>query len=151
MVDSLPERVPDRNAVLDRRGKPRVQTINEDEMITVQSDAMLADIHHVLGQWSPYGLKQNLDAAEVQFADITHFTDFADAMLHAKQAEEVFMQMPSKVREVFNHDVAEWLDSAHDETKRQKLIDLGILPAPEPETPPAAPEPVPPAPPPAAE
>lgn len=140
-----------RNSNLDFRGKPRVQTMNHDEMQTVQSDAMLADIHHVLGQWSPYGLKQNLDAAEVQFADIANFTDFADAMLHAKQAEAEFMKMPSKVREVFNHDVAEWLDSAHDEDKRQKLIDLGVLPAPEPETPPAAPEPDPPAPPQAAE
>ncbi len=117
---------------LDDRGKLRVQTSFEgEESLTVQSDAPLADIDKILKQYAEIGMIDNLDYAEATFQDISEFTDFSDAMRHAKMAEGEFMKLPSKIREIFNHDVAQWLDAAHDPEKRDALVEAGIIERPE--------------------
>lgn len=121
----------ERNDNLDWRGKPRVQTTDFGPSMTDQSERDLADIRKVLARFKAGGLQTMLDEAQLVFADVSEFTDLADAMRQAKVAEEEFLKLPSKVREIFNHDVAEWLDHAHDEDKREKLVQAGFLKAPE--------------------
>lgn len=110
-------------------GRKRVQTVNKDPSMTVQSDSHLADIQHILKSYGTTGQAQ-LDATALQFSDISTFTDLADALNQAKDAKVEFMKLPSKVREIFDHDVAVWLDSAHDEEKRDALVEAGFLDAP---------------------
>ncbi len=111
---------------VDSRGKPRVQTINTDPSMTVQSDAHLADIQNILKSFGQEGMAM-LDEAELQFKDVSEFTDLRDALDQARIAEVQFMKLPSKVREIFQHDVAVWLDTAHDEDKRNELVQAGYL------------------------
>ena len=115
---------------VDARGNGRVQTINKDPSETVQSDAHLADVQQIMNSYLQQG-RGLLDETALQFADVSTFTDLADAMNQAKRAEEVFMTLPSKVREIFDHDVAVWLDTSHDEEKRDALVTAGFLEAPE--------------------
>ena len=116
-----------RNDRLDARGKRRVQTFNTEPSMTVQSDRDGADVHKLLSQWSPYGIVQELDKADALYMDITEFQDYADAMLHAEQAKLEFMKLDPRVRELFDNDVAKFLDAAHDREKRQELLDAGII------------------------
>ncbi len=112
--------------VEDSRGKPRFQTVNDDPSMTVQSDAHLADLRHIMAQFEETGL-DSLKEADLQFKDVSEFTDLRDALDQARQAETEFLKLPSKVREVFDHDVAVWLDTAHDEDKRDELVRRGYL------------------------
>lgn len=134
--------------ILDYRGKPRVQTINTEPSMTVQSDAHKADIKEILKKYKSVGIVEHLNESEAQYADISQFTDYADAVRNVKLAEREFLELPSKVREIFNHDVSNWLDTAHDPDKRQALIDAGYIDAPAAPEPPPAVEPPPVAPPP---
>lgn len=130
--------------VLDALGRPRVQTVNSDPSLTVQSDAKKADITHIINRYKRGELVTNLNQAEAQFADISAFTDFADAMRHVRTAETEFLKLPSKIRELFNHDVANWLDHAHDEDKREQMVQAGLMdPPPAPTTTAPAPAPAP--------
>lgn len=113
----------------DSRGKNRIQTVNDDPSETVQSDAHLADINVIMGDFALGGM-QALDEADLQFMDVSEFTDLADALNQARRAQLEFMKLPSKVREIFNHDVAVWLDTAHDEDKRDALVEAGYLEPP---------------------
>ncbi len=110
----------------DSRGRPRVQTVNTAPSMTVQSDGHLADINNIMLKFGQEGMAQ-LDDAALQFADISSFTDLADAIQQARRAEVEFMKLPSKVREIFGHDVAVWLDTAHDKDKRDALVSAGFL------------------------
>ena len=112
---------------------------------TIQSQSADADINKILAKFRATGIINSLNEAELQFRDVSEFTDLKDALNQAKEAEAAFMRLPSKVREVFDHDPVVWLDTAHDADKRQALVDMGVIDAP---TPPPAPEPVDPAPPP---
>ncbi len=136
------------NDNLDGRGRPRVQTTDFGKSLTVQSDADQANIQKILEKYEAVGLIDHLVDVELQYGDISELTDYADAMRQVSEAEGKFMTLPSKVREVFKHDVAIWLDAANDglsDIQRAQLKKLGVLEAREM---PAAPmEPVPEAPP----
>jgi len=115
----------------DVRRKPRVQTVNTEPSKTVQSDLQRTEIKHILAKYRQVGIVDHLRSVDLQFRDVSEFTDFSDLMLQSAQAKQVFMNLPSKVREVFGHDVAVWLDVAHDPTRlealRPQLEKLGVL------------------------
>ena len=113
---------------LDSRGKPRsdFQTVFNDPSKTVASDQPKTDIQHIL-QKHGVSLAQHLNTTQATYADVTSFTDFADVMRTVQSAEAEFMKLPSKAREVFDHDVAKFLDAAHDPEKRDLLVQAGIL------------------------
>lgn len=113
----------------DYLGRDRVQTVNEEDSMTVQSDAHLADVNRIMKEFGLDGSAM-LDETALIFADVSEFTDLQDALNQAKVAENEFMKLPSKVREIFGHDVAVWLDTAHDEDKRAALVAAGFLKAP---------------------
>lgn len=102
---------------LDARGKLRTDyqtSFKGQKSKTVQSDAHLADIQEIMKKFGVVGMAEHLQLTDDQFQDVTEFTDYADVMNHVKEAESTFLQLPSKVRELFDHDVAKWLDAAHD-------------------------------------
>lgn len=104
------------------RGKLRslFQTSFEgQESKTIQSDAPLASIQEILRTAGVPGLQGMLDEVEGTFMDVSEFTDYSDMMRHVREAEVEFMKLDSKLREVFNHDVFEWLDRAHDERRAE--------------------------------
>jgi len=152
MVDAVSrDRVPPK-VYSETRRRPRVQTVNVEPSKTVQSDLYRTEIKHILAKYHQTGVMEHMRNVDLQFRDVTEFSDFSDLMFQSKEAEKAFMKLPSKVRQVFGHDYATWLDAAHDPEKlaelRPKLEKLGVF-APEESSPapvvPAAVPPVPPA------
>ena len=131
------------------RRKARIATDNSLPSKTVQSDVNRAEIRHIVQRFEATGIVDHMRDVDLKFEDITDFSDYGDAMQKLKEAERRFMELPSKLREVFNHNVGEWLDTAHDQAKfdalRPQFEKLGLL---EPATPPATPPTTPPATPP---
>ncbi len=113
----------------DARGRLRskYQTVNVLPSETVQADSEKADINKILKRYAEVGIREQLNLTEAHFPDVTEIGDFQDVMQTARAAETEFMKLPSKVREIFNHDVATWLDTAHDEEKRTSLIEQGKI------------------------
>lgn len=128
------------------RRVPRVRTVNDEPSMTVQSDRNRSEIKQILAKYAETGVVDHMRNVDLQFRDVSEFEDFADLMLQTKVAEQEFLKLPSKLREVFDHDVMTWLDCAHDPEKlealRPQLEELGVMkplpdPDPEPPIPPA--------------
>jgi len=109
---------------LDYRGKPRSQFQTEfpNPSLTVNSDREMADIHTILRRHGQTGILTQLELTEEHFPDVSEIGDYASVMRIAKEAEMQFMKLPSKVREIFKHDVSLWLDTAHSAEKRASLL-----------------------------
>lgn len=129
------------------RRRPRVQTVNLDPEVTVQSDGPGSEIRAILRKYAAVGIVDHLKEVDLVFRDVTEFSDFRDVMLQAKDSERVFMQLPAPVREVFGNDVGTWLDVAHDDEKmealRPKFEALGVVKPAAPVAAPAVPAPIP--------
>lgn len=111
--------------VLDRRGKPRVQTSFEGQpSLTDQSDMEMTHIHKIMERFGVTGIIDHLAKVDDMFLDVTELPeDYQAVCEYVNLAEEKFMRLPSKVRELFEHDVAKWLDAAHDQEKRDAILD----------------------------
>lgn len=134
-------------SVRESTGRKRVVTMNNEPSMTVQSERDRSEIREILRRYGATGVADSLRNAELVFRDVTAFDDFTDLMRQNAVAQEEFMKLPSKVRQVFNHDVAAWLDAANDgldEAQTAKLVKLGVLDPPAareaPAPAPAAPE-----------
>lgn len=116
-------------------GRRRVQTLNEEPSKTVQSDRNQAEMRSILAKYEGVGIIDHMREVDLEFRDVSEFEDFADLMRQTKVAEAEFMRLPSKLREVFGHDVEEWLDVAHSperlEELRPQLEKLGVWKEPE--------------------
>lgn len=112
-------------------GRLRVRTINEEPSMTVQSDRHKSEMKEILRKYEAVGIVDHLRNVDMQFLDVSEFTDYADMARQLKVAEQQFQDLPSKVREIFNHSVHEWLDAAHDPEKleaiRPKLEEMGLI------------------------
>lgn len=116
-------------------GHKRVQTINKSKSLTQQSDREFSELKQILSKYEMTGVMEHLRNVDLEFRDITTFTDYHEAMREAERAKVAFMELPSKVREAFEHDHGQWLDAAEDglsEAQTARLIKSGYLPAPEP-------------------
>lgn len=118
---------------VDRRGRPRVQTVFEDPSLTVQSDAERASIKHILGKYREMGIAAGMQAAG-EFVDLSELTDYSSAMRAVKAAETAFYSLPAEARKVFGNDVAKWLDSVQaaesDPEAADLLVKAGLREAP---------------------
>lgn len=99
----------------------------EDPSLTVQSDHDRADIKKIIKRYHQTGIIDNLNEAEAQFLDCTKFSDYAEIQRELTRAKQQFMEQPPHVRRAFNNDVAEWLDAAHDQEKREALVEAGTI------------------------
>lgn len=125
-----PDQVVDRSDP--KRRKPRVRTVNDSPSLTVQSDLARADMKHILAKYEATGVLVGLGQVDLVYKDVSEFQDYADMQLQLAEAKAAFMRLPSKVREVFNHDVSNWLDAAHgqlSDVQRSALTELGVLEA----------------------
>lgn len=71
------------------------------------------------------------------FGDFTNVPDFHKAQEIIIESENLFMSLPSHVREAFNHSPGDFMDFCSDPANRDELIDLGLVipdeePSPEP-------------------
>ncbi len=111
--------------------RERVRTVNDMPSRTVQSDRHNAELRHILERTDGQSIVEQMRDVDLTYKDVSQFEDFADLMRQTKQAELQFMRLPSKLREVFGHDVLEWLDAAHDPEKleavRPRLEELGLM------------------------
>lgn len=133
-------------------GTKKCVTINDMPSETVVSQQDETDIQHILAKYEQSGIVAHMQDVDLMFRDVTEFEDYRDLAAQDAVAKEEFMTLPSKVREVFGHNYANWLEAAHNPEYlaelKPKLVELGIAQAadiPEPKAGAGAPrEPAPP-------
>lgn len=80
-----------------------------------------------------------------RFGDFSQGSDFSEHMESLRFAQELFAELPSKIRARFGHNPASIIDFLEDADNRAEAVQLGLLTEPEPADPSPA-EPTPPLP-----
>lgn len=142
---------PNHDVSVRENGRVRVRTVNTEPSLTVQTQVQEAEIRHILAKYEQTGVLLNMRNVDLEYRDVSEFTDFVDLMRQATNAKQAFMRLPAEVRKAFDHDHFAWLDAAHDgltEEQHARLVKAGVLEAvekepgraPDPPTPPPASE-----------
>lgn len=114
----------------------RSAIIFKDESLTVQDDVQRSDINFIVHQFGvtgelPYGRIAPMTGDFTQYPD-----DYQSAQNLILEANQAFAALPSGDREYFKNDPGNYLAFIDNPENREKAIEFGYIPKPEP-TPPA--------------
>ena len=85
------------------------------------------DINNIMARYTVTGLLgDDLNDRQGQFADVASSVDYHTAQNIVLQAQEVFNELPSKVRARFR-DPGEFLAFIEDPSNREEAIELGLV------------------------
>ncbi len=103
--------------------------------LTRQEFVAEADINNIMSKYAaglapiPAGDRPPL------FADFSDIGDYQSNMQRMIDAQEQFMQLPSRIRERFRNDPGQLLEFLADESNRDEAIKIGLINNPKPEKP----------------
>ena len=86
------------------------------------------DINAIISSYTkgvPITHVQNIQA---QYGDVTNVPDLQEAMHILAQADELFKQVPAKIRKEFDHDPKKYFDFVTDENNVDAMIEMGLIP-----------------------
>lgn len=121
--------------------RERVRTAVGEKSRTKQSFAEESDINAIMRKYLSSGILPHLSSSPPRYGDFSTAGDYLEAMNKVKDAEQRFADLPSNVRDHVDNDPAKLLELAYDESRRDELVELGLLP-PEPVVPEAVQDPL---------
>lgn len=96
------------------------------DSLTVQSDAKDADINVIMERYAKTGLMPAPKRLP-SYGDFDGISDYRDAVEAVREADELFMRLPAKVRQRFDNDAGAFVDFCSDEANLPELAELGLL------------------------
>lgn len=125
--------------------KVKVQTINTQPSMTKQSFAQETDVNWIVAQYQRTGVLAHRDVHEGNYGEFDHAVDFHEALNIVREAEELFMTVPSNIRNQFENDPGQFLAFVQDPANIEEMREMGLAKPQRPEPAPPA-DPVPEAP-----
>ncbi|AXH73204.1 MAG: internal scaffolding protein [Microviridae sp.] len=105
---------------------PVTLTFPKNSEYTKQEFKNECDINVIMAQYQYSGEIPNLNEMQPVYEDCTGL-DYMDHMNKIVEANNLFADLPSKIRNRFNNDPALFLDFVHDENNRPELQSMGLL------------------------
>lgn len=96
--------------------------------MTKQSFVEQCDINNILKQFKASGMLTHINqqAAQGRYLDLPDDLDYQNALNIVLEAENSFASLPSKVRDRFHNDPAEFLQWFQDPDNQDEAIKLGL-------------------------
>lgn len=124
-----------------RRERVRVTTPVGDRSRVKQSFAEESDVNAIMRKYLVTGMEPLRNRTEPRYGDFTSGSDYFDALTRVRNAERLFLEMPSPIRDHVNNDPRQLLDLVFDPARRAECVELGLVSEAPPEvTPPEEPE-----------
>lgn len=111
----------------------QVKTVNELPSRTKQSDADQCEINNIMAKYARTGAINHFNTHQGSYGDATGH-DFQTSMNIVIDAQNMFDELPSNIRNRFENEPAQFLDFVNDEANKSEMAELGLL-NPSPETP----------------
>lgn len=107
---------------------PLTGEITTPPSLTKQSFKDECDINNIIKAFSVTGQVQHINARASQgtYADLPGEIDFQQSLNTIKEAQNAFASLPSKVRDRFGNDPAQFLAFMSDPANQDEMIKLGL-------------------------
>lgn len=113
------------------RPHDRYYSPHGDRSMTRQEFKDECDIYTILQQFQQTGVMRHVQQAQPLWGELPDNIDFQQSLETVAQAQAAFASLPSKVREHFNHEPAQFLAAMYDSSREPELRALGLLQTPQ--------------------
>jgi len=95
--------------------------------MTHQSHKDECDINNIMRKFEKFGVLEHRNNYQGQYGDFTAVPqDYQEAINSVIAAQEMFLELPSKIRRRFGNDPGAFLDFASDPENQQSMVDMGL-------------------------
>lgn len=101
-------------------------TFPENSPHTKQEFKAESDINTIMAQYMRTGEMPHINEVAPQFLDVTDM-DFQVHMNYIREAQELFDDLPSQIRNRFQNDPGAFIDFTSDPINRPELAKMGLL------------------------
>lgn len=110
-----------------KQRRPYKQHVGENSM-TQQHMKESCDINVIMKKYEKTRLLEHVNHRQGQYGDFTLAPDYHTALNQLHAAQEMFMELPSKLRERFANDPGNFLDFVSNPENVDEMRELGLLP-----------------------
>lgn len=96
------------------------------------------DINKLIAKYADEDMVVHVNTRTPQYLDVSDVGDYQTAVNRVTRVAEFFQGLTAKVRNRFQNDPAEFLDFMSNPDNRDEAVELGLVPKPSVEPPPAA-------------
>ena len=108
--------------------RPRVQIFFDPATaLTQQHFRDECDVNFIMSKYSSTSLLNHSEHFQGNYGDFTDVQDYQTSLNEVMKAQEMFMSLPSRVRNRFANDPSEFLDFVGREENREEMKSLGLL------------------------
>lgn len=129
--------MPDKTTVASSPAKPitirtgygpheRVQYRSDLPSLAKQSFAGECDINNIMSRFTKTGMLEHVRQNPGQYQDLPEDTDYHNAINLVIDANNAFLDLPSKIRGRFNNDPEKFLSFVADPENHDELVTLGL-------------------------
>lgn len=118
----------DYNLTVEYLSDPEINTF-EDDSITQQQFKNECDINYIVNRYLQTGyinpmLVQN---GKPVFGDVSTIQGYKESLDQINEADQMFMQLPAKIRDRFQHDPLKLLAFVADNSNYKEAVSLGLV------------------------
>lgn len=95
--------------------------------MTKQSFKDECDINNIMSRYEATGVVQHVSGRTAEFGDFISPLDFQASMNAVIEAQDMFAQLPARVRDRFGNDPGQMLEFLSEEKNRDEAIALGLV------------------------
>jgi len=100
---------------------------------TKQAMADDCDVNKIMARFAKTGILTHVAKYEGRYGDFTEALPYHEAISLVKEADAMFMSLPSKIRTKFKNDPGAFLEFTQDPENEGEMREMGLLPALPPE------------------
>jgi phage internal scaffolding protein len=106
--------------------KLRVRTFSKMRSMTEQSYKRETDMHNIMRQFEETGILRHKKQTEGLYINLTEVGDYQTNLNKIRFADEMFQTLPSKLRDRFANNPAEFVEYATNVKNREEMEKLGL-------------------------
>lgn len=100
----------------------------EEESLTQQHMAAECDINTIMSRYQSTGEITHIAAQAGEYGDFSEVTDYKTGIERLLEADALFMELPSSIRDRFNNDPAAFIEFASDPKNIEEMRKMGLAP-----------------------
>lgn len=105
----------------------RVQITNFEKTLTKQSFRDECNINNIMAKFAVTGVLPETDETRGYYGDVSSLQDYQTSLNQVLKTQEVFSNLPSKIRTRFDNDPAQFVDFVSNPNNVSEMEALGLL------------------------
>lgn len=103
--------------------------VNNEPSMTKQEFKDEVNVNSIMRKYFATGALPNINESRAFFGDVSGVGDYRESLELVRNANESFMNLPSKIRNRFDNDPGKLLDFLDTPSNKKEAEELGIIPS----------------------